>query len=135
MEAPCGALNAVPRVNDKAMEEACSETVHVAQPASQPRTEGEEYEERAADDGAMEDLTNQALYEQLRRQVPNYDWQQRRGRTEDNGNDHYDLVQILNVKERIRYVRRGTQHIQGRGKADVSLKHPQCYLDIVRRMV
>ena len=47
-----------------------------------------------------EDHTNRLLYEQLRTQVPNYDWQWTREWADKD--DHYDFIQFPEVEVPIR---------------------------------
>ena len=75
-------------------------TSPTTQPVVQYNLEEDTGEEEGTVISSPNVLTNQLLFEQLRRQEPNYDWQWRRSHTEND--DHFDFIQFPKVKEPIR---------------------------------
>ena len=90
-------------------------------------TQPDEEDQESQDE--MDEPTNHHLYDQLFRQAPAYDWQIHSNRSMDD----FDTIPIPTPTEPIRYLVRGKQHDKGCGQANVSLKHPQYYVEIVRR--
>ena len=128
---PCGHTIAVRSSSDNDARGSHGNVPHGAHAMAQNNSEEVEEEERRGWTSSQDDLTNQQLHEQLRSQVPNYDWQhKRRGGGEE---ENFDFIQILGPTEPIKYVERGTQHMRGRGSVNVSPRHPQYYLEIVRQ--
>ena len=73
--------------------------------------------------------SNRQLLDQLKQEVPGYPWYN----TEQNSNEDLDLIHVPSPPEGIAYKKRGTFYVKGRGNVNVSLIHPQIYLEPVRK--
>ena len=71
---------------------------------------------------------NKDLAKLLQKEITNYAWNH-----EPHDLDDYDILQIPPPEHDITYKKRGTQRIRGRGSVNISLIHPQIYLEPVRQ--
>ena len=87
--------------------------------------------EEEKEEGEAQTGTNKRLLKELIQQIPTYDWQA--PPREDRDPAGYDRIKIPKPSEPINYKKRGEQHVKGRGKVDVSLRHPRFYMPVIRR--
>ena len=78
---------------------------------------------------SLEPQDNESLYQQLVQQIPGYAWQKRDPNTPEN----MDSIHIPRPKDKIHFKRRGMQKVKGLGSVNVSMKHPQFYIEPIRR--
>ena len=78
----------------------------------------------------MSTTNNQEILRDLENNIPHYGWNNTQRRMIQ-GED-YDLIQIPKTSYKIGYNKRGTQHIQGRGKVSIAFCQTQYYLEPVR---